>query len=258
VAIIRSSLAGNSNPFDLGADTFFTPGAGIFTPQSFFGAAPFDAPPFARNSRGVSVSPAALVLRPADSAAVPAFPDWPVCGPGSRTVHGQHESELRAQAFRLLRPRPVEGEPDLTLTMGLRYDVDFFPSATDIRFERQDAPTNYGNVQPRVGLAYAFRQGKGVVRRSGLFTGPFDYSDIMVSWQGASAFTDMNQPILPEFANPANDLVGLGPSGIVGVSGPFLPVRHSPTSPATAHTLIQPHCVSFRWICEAQVSQPLC
>ena len=84
-------------------------------------------------------------------------------------------------------------------------------------------PTNYGNVQPRVGLAYSFRQGKGVVRAGfGLFTGPFDYSDIMVSWQGASAFTNMNQPILPEFADPANKLVGLGPSGIVGVAGPFL------------------------------------
>ena len=56
----------------------------------------------------------------------------------------------------------------------------------------------------------------------GLFTGPFDYSDIMVCWQGASAFTNMKQPILPEFADPANDLVGLGPSGIVGVAGPFL------------------------------------
>jgi hypothetical protein len=84
-------------------------------------------------------------------------------------------------------------------------------------------PTNFGNVQPRVGLAYAFRQGKGVMRAAfGLFTGPFDYSDIMVSWQGASAFTNMKQPILAEFSNPANDLVGLGPSGIVGVAGPVL------------------------------------
>src|SRR5580692_8783766 len=34
-------------PVWIGAQTtFFTPGAGIFTPQSFFGAAPFNAPPF--------------------------------------------------------------------------------------------------------------------------------------------------------------------------------------------------------------------
>src|ERR1700680_4426915 len=84
-------------------------------------------------------------------------------------------------------------------------------------------PTNYGNVPPQGGLAYAFRQGKGVVRAGfGLFTGPVDYSDIMVSWQGASGFTNIRQPILHGFADPTNSLVGLGPSGIVGVSGPFL------------------------------------
>ena len=55
-----------------------------------------------------------------------------------------------------------------------------------------------------------------------MFTGPFDYSDIMVSWQGASAFTYMNQPLLSGFSDPATSLVGLGPSGIVGVNGPVL------------------------------------
>jgi hypothetical protein len=43
-----------------------------------------------------------------------------------------------------------------------------------------------------------------------------------VSWQGASAFTYMNQPELPQFSSPGNALVGLGQSGIVGVDGPFL------------------------------------
>jgi hypothetical protein len=80
------------------------------------------------------------------------------------------------------------------------------------------------HVHKKVGsVAYAFRQGKGVVRAGfGLFTGPFDYSDILVSWQGASAFANMKQPILPEFADPSNKLVGLGPSGIVGVASPSL------------------------------------
>jgi outer membrane receptor protein involved in Fe transport len=104
--------------------------------------------------------------------------------------------------------------PNLTLTLGLRYDLDFFPSAADVRVVGKMHPTNYGNVQPRVGLAYSFRQGKGVVRAGfGLFTGPFDYSDVMVSWQGASAFTSMNQPILPEFSDPNDQLVGLGVGG---------------------------------------------
>ena len=112
---------------------------------------------------------------------------------------------------------------NLTVMLGLRYDIDFFPSASDIRLNGKIHPTNYGNVQPRVGLAYSFRRGKGVVRAGfGLFTGPFDYSDILVSWQGASAFTYMNQPILPGFSDPSANLAGLGPSGIVGVNGPLL------------------------------------
>jgi hypothetical protein len=44
----------------------------------------------------------------------------------------------------------------------------------------------------------------------------------MVGWQGASAFTPMNNPLVPDFADPANGVVGLGASGVVGVSGPFL------------------------------------
>ena len=39
---------------------------------------------------------------------------------------------------------------------------------------------------------------------------------------GTARVTNMNQPILPEFADPTNQLVGFGPSGIVGISGPFL------------------------------------
>jgi hypothetical protein len=98
--------------------------------------------------------------------------------------------------------------------------------------------TNYGNVQPRAGLAYAFRQGKGVVRAGlGLFTGPFDYSDILVSWQGAAAFTYMNQPLLPQFSDPSNRLVGLGSSGIVGVNGP---IQSSQAFFAFAHTGVYP------------------
>jgi MFS family permease len=112
--------------------------------------------------------------------------------------------------------------PAFTVTAGLRYDLDVFPSASDVRVIGAMNATNFGNVQPRVGLAYAPHGAKMVVRAGfGLFRGPWDYSDLMVGWQGASAFTSMNNPLVPDF-NTANGVVGLGPSGVVDVSGPFL------------------------------------
>ena len=54
--------------------------------------------------------------------------------------------------------------PNLTLTLGLRYDVDAMPSAQQLRLKGGASPTNYGNVQPRVGFAYSLRGGKTVVR----------------------------------------------------------------------------------------------
>jgi len=212
-------------PVWIGAQTtFFTPGAGIFSPQSFFGVAPFNAPPFgpgtpveflfqeSRTFFGQQIPQRTLPFETGLFAgpAASAFND-------SVNLHFLHKlSGFYAQD----QWKPIS---NLTLTFGLRYDIDFFPSAAEIRLNGQMHPTNYGNVQPRAGVAYSFRQGKGVVRAGfGLFTGPFDYSDIMVSWQGASGFTYMNQPILPQFSDPGNSLVGLGPSGIVGVDGPFL------------------------------------
>jgi hypothetical protein len=212
-------------PVWIGAQTtFFTPGAGIFSPQSFFGVAPFNAPPFGPGTpvEFLFQEPRTFFGQQIPQRTLP-FETGLFAGPAasafndSVNLHFLHKlSGFYAQD----QWKPIS---NLTLTFGLRYDIDFFPSAAEIRLNGQMHPTNYGNVQPRAGVAYSFRQGKGVVRAGfGLFTGPFDYSDIMVSWQGASGFTYMNQPILPQFSDPGNSLVGLGPSGIVGVDGPFL------------------------------------
>lgn len=204
--------------------TFFTPGAGIFTPQSFFGAPPFTSPPFGPGTpvEFLFLEPRSLFGQQIPQRTLP-FETGLYAGPAAAEFTNSTDLQFPHQLTGFYAQDQWKARPNLTLTLGLRYDIDFLPSAADVRLNGQMNPTNYGNVQPRIGLAYSFRQGKGVVRAGfGLFTGPFDYSDVMVGWQGASAFTNMNQPILPEFKNPASDLVGFGPSGIVGVEGPVL------------------------------------
>lgn len=204
--------------------TFFSPGAGIFTPQSFFGAPPFDQPPFGPGTpvEFLFLEPRSLFGQQVPQRTLP-FDTGLYAGPAAAQFNSSTDLKFLHKLSGFYAQDQWKARSNLTLTLGLRYDIDFFPSAADIRVNGRLHPTNYGNVQPRVGVAYSFRQGKGVVRAgAGLFTGPFDYSDIMVSWQGASAFTNMNQPLLPEFADPADQLVGFGPSGIVGIAGPFL------------------------------------
>jgi hypothetical protein len=125
-------------------------------------------------------------------------------------------------------PRRASSDPVILLdhrsgpVLRLRYDVDVFPSAADVGVAGGFHPTNYGNVQPRIGLAYAINGGKQVIRAGfGIFTGPTDYSDLLVSWQGTSAFTPMSNPFVDDFNKP-NSVVGPGRSGVVGVSGPIL------------------------------------
>ena len=201
---------------------YFTPGVGIFSPQSFFGAGPFSG-----FGPGTAVEFLFQQTRADFGNQVPqrdlpwenGFYDGPD-GPARETAD--------AVAFwhklgGLYIQDQWKARPNLALSFGVRYDLDFLPSATDLRILGKMNPTNYGNVQPRVGLAYAFRNGKSVLRSSfGLYTGSFEYSSLVNGWHGAAPFTNMNQPLLPEFADPSNDLVGFGPAGMVGTAGPVL------------------------------------
>jgi hypothetical protein len=201
---------------------YFTPGVGIFSPQSFFGAGPFA--PF---GPGTAVEFLFQQTRADFGTQVPqrnlpwegGFYDGPN-GPA-------HQAADQVAFWHKLGGFYLQDQwkalSNLTLSTGLRYDLDFLPSASDLGILGKTNPTTFGNVQPRVGLAYAFRNGKGVVRSSfGLYNGSLEYSSLVNGWHGAAPFTTMNQPLIPQFADPANDLVGFGPAGMVGTAGPVL------------------------------------
>lgn len=217
-------LGGGFEPVWITADTtFFSPGGAIFTPQSFFGAGEFAGPPF---GPGTPVEFLFLEPRSYFGQQIPArpvpFTGSLYGGPAAPDFVNATSLKFWHRMTNLFAQDEWKATHDLTVTAGVRYDFDVFPSAADVRVTGPMNPTNYGNVQPRVGLAYALRGGKQVVRAGfGLFRGPWDYSDLMVGWQGASPFTSMNNPYVSDFNSP-DGVVGFGPSGVVGVSGPFL------------------------------------
>lgn len=200
--------------------TLFSPGVAIFAPASFFGVGPFAV-------FGPGTPVAFLFLQPRSFFGQqipnrdPNFRDGLYAGPSEQAFNDATSLDYRHTLYSLYAQDQWKVRSNLSLTFGLHYDVDQFPSAKDMKIIGRFHPTNFGNIQPRVALAWAFDGGKGVVRSGfGLFTGPFVYSDVMVSWIGASEFTSMNNPNLPEFSNPGNNLVGFGASGAMGACTP--------------------------------------
>ncbi|MFQ5776696.1 MAG: TonB-dependent receptor domain-containing protein [Terriglobia bacterium] len=197
----------------------FSPAFAIFTPDSFFGAPPFGQP-----------TPVVfLFLEPRDffgQQIPPRDPNFQAglfAGPAESTFTESTKLDYTHELYGLYFQDQWKVRPNFTLTFGFRYDLDVLPTGSDIKIQGRFHPTDTNNIQPRISFAYAFNEGKGVLRGGyGIFTAPFVYSDILVSWIGASEFTFMNQPLLSQFADPNNQLIGFGDSGAVGViPGPF-------------------------------------
>jgi len=203
----------------------FSPGFAIFSPQSFFGLPPFDG------FGGPGIPVAFLFLEPRSLFGSqipnrdPNFQDGLYAGPSEQVFNDATSVSYRHILWSAYVQDQWKARPNLSFTLGLRYDVDSLPSGSELKQVGGFHPTNYNNVQPRASFAYAFHGGKGVVRSGfGLFDGPFVYSDILVSWVGASEFTTMTQPFLREFQHPSQDLIGFGPSGAVGACTPDNPI----------------------------------
>ncbi len=199
---------------------YFTPGVGIFSPQSFFGTGPFAAFGPGTSVEFLFQQPRTEFGQQVPQRALPFQNGFYTGADAAARQTADSVSFWHKLISMYLQDqwKPTEG---LSLSLGLRYDIDVFPTAADLGIIGRMNPTNYGNVQPRFGMAYAFRNDKSVIRSSfGLYTGSFEYSSTINGWHGASAFTQMNQPYLSEFSDPTNQLVGFGEAGMVGTIGP--------------------------------------
>jgi hypothetical protein len=200
----------------------FSPGFAIFSPLSFFGAGPFAAFGPGTPVAYLFLEPRSLFGQPIPNRD-PNFQAGLYAGPNQQVFNNATTVSYRHLLWSGYVQDQWRARSNLSFTLGLRYDVDSLPSGSELKQVGGFHPTNYNNIQPRAAFAYSFNGGKGVVRGGfGLFDGPFVYSDILVSWVGASEFSYMNQPFLPEFKNPSKNLIGFGPSGAVGVCDPNL------------------------------------
>ena len=216
-------LGAEFQPIWFSAQTpYFTPGVGIFSPQSFFGAGPFVGAPF---GPGTAVEFIFQQPRSAYGTQIPArtlpFETGFYAGPGGPARESADKIHFWHKITSGYAQDQWRAKRNLLVSFGARYDIDALPSAHDLNIIGRMNPTDFAKVQPRVGFAYAFRNERSVLRSNfSIFTGSFEYSSTVNNWHGASAFTRMNQPLLSDFADPENDLVGFGPAGMVGAAGP--------------------------------------
>jgi len=247
-------LGGDFEPTWISAQvTLFSPGFGVFAPQTFFGvplAPGIPAFPVGTPVVFLFLEPREFFGQQVPTRTLP-FETGLYSGPASSAFQNSTQLNFWHKLYSMYAQDQWRARPNLTITYGLRYDVDGMPTGQDLKLNGASHPTNYGNVQPRASVAYSFRGGKSVVRAgAGLFTGPFDYSDVLVSWVGASEFTYMTQPELAAFSDPTHFLIGTGASGAVGVPGPVLAgpafslFTHSGVYPCLLYTSPSPRDLS--------------
>ena len=229
----RMSYTRGSHSLDFGATyepvwiraqtPYFTPGVGIFSPQSFFGAGTFASGPF---GPGTAVEFIFQQPRSDFGQQIPArtlpFEEGFYAGPDGPNRQAADAMHFLHQLVGLYAQDHWKVTDRLTLMAGLRYDVDVLPSAADLRIIGNMTNTDFGDVQPRVGLSYSFRDGKECdplrlrsLPRLALVQQPAQRLARRVCIHG-----DESAVCCRSLAIPPASLVGFGEAGMVGAAGP--------------------------------------
>lgn len=195
------------------------PGLAIFSPESFFAQGPFTQPSALVFLFGQPQSFFGKQLPPRD----PNFQSGLFSGAAADEFRRATRSRFTYQIYGLYAQDQWQIASNFTLTWGLRYEVQTRPDDPDLaggNFHTNDL----NNVQPRIGLALSFNQGKGVVRGGfGIFNGQFPLSDLVQSGNGTAPIgIYLDNPLIPALRNPQQSLTGFGRFGPVGVAIPPL------------------------------------
>lgn len=198
---------------DVAAPTI-TPGLAIFSPDSFFGAPP-DTPPTAEVF--IFTQPLEFFGRQIPSRD-PNFQAGLFAGGAGEALREATSPSFSHEIYSAFIQDQWRIRPNLTLTLGLRYEVETMPSdLASGRFNKID----FNNIQPRVGLAWSLNGNRTVLRAgAGLYVGPTGFSGLLgTAINGGPIGTYLDNPLIPQLQNPEELLNGFSAAGAVGAEG---------------------------------------
>ncbi len=195
----------------------FTPGVSVFEPDGYFGVGLYPQPTavvfYFAMPRSLYESGTPLIARGNDweSSLLPPTAQF-------EEFDAASSAQFQRRIFGIYLQDQWRVTPRFVLTLGLRYDLETRPFS-----DRGWYQSDNNNFQPRIGFAFAFND-KTVLRGgAGIYTGPFNWSELVGTTTAFGPITGyMNNPNVPAFVNPSQSLVDLAYYGPVGLPpGPF-------------------------------------
>ncbi len=186
-------------------------GFAVFTPDSFFGAPPFDRPTPVFMAVGVPRSLLGELIPPRSTDFKRTLFPGPEFEDAARIIYTHETYEVFAQD-------QWRATPNLTLTYGMRYFVETVPFNNWIEGD-------HNNFQPRFGFALAFNRTRGVLRGGfGLFHGIWEWGNLLGDFTYFGGNGDdirrFDPTLATAFGTAGSRGVSLAPIPIPPVTGP--------------------------------------